>query len=144
MTGLETIIIPPGVTTLSSGIFSGCSKLRKVTTSGVTSIKADAFFECTQLETFTLPDKLVEIGERAFYKCLKLRLTPSNEQIFPGTLNSIGDSAFVAMESRVWILAPQSLRLLRHGSSEALACKPSSSPKHCRHWGMKLLPNARN
>lgn len=56
---------------------------------GLKKIDNDAFYDCTNMESVTLPNSVTEIGEEAFYNC------PSLRTINWGTgLKKIGDFAF--------------------------------------------------
>ena len=76
-----SVIIPSSIT-YNSEIYS------------VTSIGADAFYECSNLQNLTIADSITSIGEDAFYNCDSLC-----NVIIPDTITSIGDCAFWNCES---------------------------------------------
>lgn len=62
------------VTAISDNAFSGCKKLKAVTTGrNVTTIGNKAFFNCTSLRKITIPASVIKIGKKAFYGCKKLK-----------------------------------------------------------------------
>ena len=72
-TGLTSVTIPDGVTSIGAGAFWGCSGLTSVTIpDSVTSIGGGAFAGCTSLITVTIPDGVTSIGVNAFNGCTRL------------------------------------------------------------------------
>ena len=55
----------------------------------VTSIGKDAFYDCTNLTSITIPNGATSIGDRAFFGCTGL-----TSITFPNSVASLGDSAF--------------------------------------------------
>lgn len=65
--GMYSAVIPSAFTTIPSGMFWNCKKLRSVKIpSSVTAIGSTAFYECTALESIELPDGIETIGGYAF------------------------------------------------------------------------------
>ncbi len=116
---LESIIIPDSVTSIGSYVFSGCSSLQyneyknakylgnsennylilvDVIDKSVSSFEINSntkfisyasFYKCSSLESITIPNGVISIGEGAFCDCLLL------ERIrIPSSVTSIGDLAF--------------------------------------------------
>ena len=72
-TGLTSVTIPNSVTSIGSSAFSGCSGLTSVTIpDSVTSIGSSAFSGCSGLTSVTIPDSVTSIGENAFSGCSSL------------------------------------------------------------------------
>ena len=72
------------------GAFYNCSGLTSVTIgNGVTSIGSYAFYNCSGLTSITIRNGVTSIGERAFYGCTGLASVT-----IPGSVTSIGDYAF--------------------------------------------------
>lgn len=113
-TGLTSIDIPAGVTTISSSTFSGCSALADVKMGGgVTKIDDMAFYNAG-VKTITWPSALTSIGAYAFSGAsfegglnLPAALTTIGSQAFaknasvtainlPATVKSIGSAAFMS------------------------------------------------
>ncbi len=68
--GLTSITIGDGVTSIGSGAFSGCSGLTNISIgNGVTSIGHDAFYGCSSLTNVTIPDSVTSIGSFVFQNC---------------------------------------------------------------------------
>ena len=68
--GLTSLTIPSGVTSIGDLTFNGCSGLTSLTLpSSVTSIGWYAFKGCSGLTTLTLPSSVTSIGLEAFSGC---------------------------------------------------------------------------
>ena len=71
--GLTSITIPEGVTSIGDGAFYGCSGLTAINIpDGVTSIGSSAFSGCSSLESITIPEGVTSIGRCAFSGCTSL------------------------------------------------------------------------
>ena len=69
-TGLTSIDIPNGVSSIGSAAFSGCTSLTSVTIgNSVTSIGSSAFRGCSSLTSVTIPNSVTSIGEYSFSGC---------------------------------------------------------------------------
>lgn len=82
--------MPSGVTILRDNAFYGCTQLNWQTLwATLTSIGASVFYGCTNIRPYTLPSNLTTVGDSAFWGCTKLTgLT------IPASVTSIGNSAF--------------------------------------------------
>ena len=68
--GLTSLTLPSGVTSIGHSAFSGCSGLTSLTLpSGVTSIGTSTFSGCSGLTSLTLPSGVTSIGSSAFSGC---------------------------------------------------------------------------
>lgn len=103
------IVIPEGITSMDSGVFSqnvritgvslpstlekigdqvfyGCTTLRKVQIpEGVTSIGQQAFYSCSNLKSVNIPEGVTSIGHYAFYNCSSLEKVE-----IPSTVKRLG------------------------------------------------------
>ena len=87
---LDTLILPPNLTSLSTLSFGYCRGLKFIAMpNSMTEIPHNAFVGCTNLNDIQFPRKLTHIGHHAFADCSNL----SNVDI-PGLVTSIGDYAF--------------------------------------------------
>ena len=69
-TGLESFVIPAGVTKIDSKVFSGCSSLESITIpAAVTYIGYDAFSQCSGLKSVVIPSAVKTVGDFAFQGC---------------------------------------------------------------------------
>ena len=88
--GLTSLTLPAGITSIGDDAFYGCSGLTSITIpNGVTQIDKNAFRDCTGLTSLTLPANIKRIGESAFKNCSGL--TSLN---LPAGITTIGSSAF--------------------------------------------------
>ena len=78
--GLTSITIPDGVTSIGGAAFYNCCGLTNITIpDSVTSIGGSAFSGCSGLTSITIPDSVTSIGSVAFYGCVGLtRITGSS------------------------------------------------------------------
>ncbi|MBR4014435.1 MAG: leucine-rich repeat domain-containing protein [Clostridia bacterium] len=90
--GLTEIIIPAGVTSISSDEFRDCQELKRITfPSTLETIGANAFYGCTSLQAVVFPEKcaLKSIGANAFKNCSALQ-----DITIPINVTTIGKGAF--------------------------------------------------
>ena len=88
--GLTSLTIPSGVTSIGRNAFDGCSGLTSMTIpSSVTSIGGAAFGGCSGLTSLTIPSGVTEIGDEAFSGCSGL-----TSLSLPSSVTSIDDGAF--------------------------------------------------
>ena len=72
-TGLTSVTIGKGVTSIGGSAFSGCTGLTSITISNsVTSIGSKAFYGCSGLTSVTIGGSVTSIGDSAFLGCYKL------------------------------------------------------------------------
>ncbi len=89
-TGLTDVTIPDSVETIGENAFQGCTYLTSVTISnGVTTIGLHSFYGCTGLSSLTIPDSVLTIEGWAFAECAGL----TSVTIGSGVA-SLADSAF--------------------------------------------------
>ena len=70
---ITNLVIPEGVTNISSATFWNCTYITSVTIpNSVTSIGNWAFYECSSLTSITIPNSVTSIGSEAFYGCTGL------------------------------------------------------------------------
>ena len=88
--GLTSLTIPSGVTSIGKWAFEGCSGFTSLALpSGITEIGSYAFLGCSGLTSLTLPSGVTEIGNYAFYCCSGL-----TSLTLPSSVTEIGESAF--------------------------------------------------
>lgn len=88
--GLTSITIPDSVTRIGNSAFLGCSGLTSVTIpDSVTSIGDSAFYGCSGLTSVTIPDSATSIGSCAFRDCTGLTSVTIGNSV-----TSIGNGAF--------------------------------------------------
>lgn len=89
--GLTSINIPEGVTSIGETVFEGCSGLTsvKILEGGVTRIPEYTSYGCYRLVSVKIPSSVTSIGEGAFQRCSAL---PSI--CIPEGVTKISESAF--------------------------------------------------
>ena len=90
------------IETKSNKLIYGCKKT--VIPKGVTSIRYDAFFECSGLTSIMIPDSVTSIGSYAFWGCSGL-----TSITIPDSVTSIGYDAFGGCSGLTSITIPDSV-----------------------------------
>lgn len=70
---LERVEIPPACSELARDSFYGCTRLRKIDLSNVTTIRDAAFHDCSSMKHVHIPSTVREIGACAFSGCKALK-----------------------------------------------------------------------
>lgn len=84
------VIMPSSVTSMGTGVFSGCSSLASVSLStSLNSIPEDSFRECLSLGSVTIPESATTIASNVFYGCASL-----SSVSIPASVSSISTDAF--------------------------------------------------
>ena len=95
--GLTSLTLPAGITSIGSYAFSGCSGLTSLTLpAGITWIDSYAFLNCSGLTSLTLPAGITWIGERAFYGCSGL----TSIYVYAEKVPEIGSNAFERFDAK--------------------------------------------
>ena len=104
-TGLTSVTIPDGVTSIGNNAFRGCSSLIDVTISdSVTSIGEYAFAECSGLTDVTIPNGVISIERYTFSGCSSLIDADISDSV-----TSIGEYAFSGCSSLTSVTIPNSV-----------------------------------
>ena len=93
--GLQTIVIPSGVTEIQKSTFANCSNLQTISgLENVNSIGEEAFYQCISLNTIEGLHQLKTIDTRAFYQCAHDIGGIKKIDIDWSKVESIGNQAF--------------------------------------------------
>ena len=88
--GLQSVVVPNGVTEYGEQIFCGSSDLvSAVLGTGFTTVSGKIFWDCSSLASVELHGEIVGIGSQAFRGCRSLETFD-----IPATVTSIGELAF--------------------------------------------------
>ena len=102
---IERIIIGDGVTTIGVNAFSDCDNLASVTIpNSVTTIGDGAFSGCSSLTSVTIPNSVTTIGDYAFSGCSSL-----TSVTIPNSVTTIGGGAFSDCSSLTSVTIPNSV-----------------------------------
>ena len=110
--GLTSLNLPAGITSIGWGAFEGCSGLTSLNLpDGITSIGVNAFKGCSGLTSLTLPAGITIICEGAFINCSGL--TSLN---LPAGITSIGGNTFEGCSGLTSLTLPSSLTTIGFGA----------------------------
>jgi hypothetical protein len=100
------------VTTIGENAFSDCSNLTSVTIpSSVTTIRYSAFRNCSNLTSVTIPSSVTTIGNSAFIRCRNLT---SVTITIPSSVTTIEYSAFNGCSKLTSVTIPSSVRSIEN------------------------------
>jgi hypothetical protein len=109
-TALTGILIPEGVTKLSTGVFTGCEHLESVSLPAtLMTIGRQTFSDCVSLGYISLPEKLTTIRYGTFMGCRSLGCIT-----IPSGVTTIGESAFDGCNGLREVVLPETLVTIGH------------------------------
>ena len=109
--GLTSLTIPSSVTSIGHAVFRGCSGLTSLTIpSGVTWISDYAFIGCSGLTSLTIPSSVTSIGDGVFRGCRGL-----TSLTIPSGVTSIGDQTFDGCSGLTSLTIPSSVTSIGDG-----------------------------
>ena len=95
--GLTSLTLPAGITSISNGAFKGCSGLTSLTLpAGITSIGDVAFSGCSGLTSLILPASITSIGSYAFSSCSGL----TSIYVYPDIVPKMGSDVFYDVDKK--------------------------------------------
>jgi len=104
-TGEHEVVYVLNGTTIGNNAFQNCNQLTSITIPNiVTSIGGTAFYGCTLLASITIPNSVTSIGNYAFQNCNKLESIT-----IPDGVNKINHAAFYNCTSLTSITIPNSV-----------------------------------
>ena len=108
--GLASVSLPESVTSIGANSFSHCNKLTSINIpKGVTSIEDNTFSNCSILTSISLPESLMSIGTSAFSTC---NLTSIE---IPESVTDIGEWALASCSSLTSVSLPENLTNIGKG-----------------------------
>lgn len=100
---ITSVVVESGVTTIGACAFTNCSYIKKVTLpTGITSIGSYAFAGCAYLTSITLPSSLTSVYDNAFNTTQSLTTIK-----FKGSAPEIGENAFYGTASTLVVYFPK-------------------------------------
>ena len=100
---IVSVSIEPGVTSIGSYAFNGCSSLTSMTIpNSVTSIDSHAFYYCSSLTSVIIPDSVTHVGDYAFSGCSDLISVT-----IPEGVTNIDEGAFSECSSLASVTIPE-------------------------------------
>jgi hypothetical protein len=108
---VTSVMIPNGITALSSGAFNSCSGLTNLTLpNSLTSISDNAFSGCSGLTKVVIPNSVTNVGDTAFYGCSSLTdLTIGNHVTY------LGRQTFCFCQALTRVVIPDSVTRIEDG-----------------------------
>jgi len=108
---LKSIVLPSSVKFIEDQAFAWCSNLEEVIFDGILEIGNRSFIGCDKLKLLSFSNVIEFIGEKAFAYCPSLvSLT------IPESVISIGQSAFEGCRSLVSVNISENVRLIENGT----------------------------
>ena len=102
---IKSVVVESGVTSIGANAFYDCSALTSIALpDSVTSIGERAFSYCGALTGITLPDSVTEIGKYAFIECSALKSIT-----LPDCITEIGERTFFGCSALTSITLPDSV-----------------------------------
>ena len=111
----DACTVADACTTIAPWAFTGCLYLKTVSMKQVTAIGADAFMNCSALQTVTLSEGITELIGASFARCTSLRSIT-----MPVSLRKIGDRCFYGCAALEEIYLPEKLE--RIGEMAFIGC----------------------
>ena len=138
-TGITSVVISSGATSIGSYAFRNCSAMTRITIpASVTTIGGGAFYDCDALTEVSIPASVTTIGESVFYSCSRLEkaaipngITSISKNTFydcdaltevsiPASVTEIGASAFFDCDALTEVSIPASVTTI--GESAFYSC----------------------
>lgn len=106
--GLESVTIPKGITTINEGVFTSCLSLKDVSLpQGLTKLDYRVFTGCTSLETLVIPDTVTTLGGEIFENCTSLK-----SLTIPASVKTIqGSELFMNCTSLTSMTIPNGIKM---------------------------------
>lgn len=113
--GVTSIFVPASVKTIGKSAFYGCTKLATVifgSNSQLTSIGAQAFYQCRSLDGIQLPSGVERLVSKVFYGCESL-----TSIAIPSSAVSVAGSAFFGCTKLASVTFAQGCKVTRIGDN---------------------------
>ena len=110
-TKLKTVTLPPSLVTIGGGGFSGCSALKSINLTHLTTIGDYAFQGCSSLTSLTIPAGVTQINHGAFSNCTGLKKIILHDRV-----TVIDTDAFHSCTGITSITIPDSVKTIGGGA----------------------------
>ena len=107
---IQSVTISEGIKTVGVGVFAACAALQQITFPETITELSFASFMATGLQSISLPNSLLTIGNLAFNSCEAL-----SEVIIPENVTTLGDEAFSSCTALSSVTLPSSLSSIGDG-----------------------------
>lgn len=131
--GVESFVIPEGISSIGYDAFKGCGQLRSVVIpESVINISAHAFADCKRLESVVIRgNSLKSIGKEAFAGCLAL----SEFRVESSELGAICEGAFFDCSSLTRFVVPEGVKSIGEFAFRRSSLKECLLPGTLRELG---------
>lgn len=134
---LESVRLPPSMTTIYASMFSNCIALRSITLhTGITKIGVGAFENCKALTDLKIPDTVTVIQKEAFDGvCLKSLIIPDSVTTFECTFGKCKNLEYLRLPNSLTEISNELFHADNTENSDILPLKSVNLPTALERLG---------